>query len=80
MGHRQWRREMKAFHKYISVHVYIYIHILRIYVHSKQGTGELVDDKTKSLPLHENVTITLVVIRAQKHLPEMEFDWELQYQ
>lgn len=27
VGHRQWRREMKAFHKYISVHVYIYIHI-----------------------------------------------------
>lgn len=40
VGHRQWRREMKAFHKYISVCVYIYIYIC-IYVHSKQGTGEL---------------------------------------
>lgn len=37
-----------------------------------KGSGIYVgDDKTKHLPLHENVAVASVLIRAQKRLPEM---------
>lgn len=67
MGYGQWRKEMEAFHKYIYKCIHTYIS-----AQQNEGSGDDEgDDKTKHLPFPENVAITSVLIRAQKHLPEM---------